>query len=228
MADALADEFNCRPPVPIYNAFRWSDRRALDGTMEDRRNRELPSIHWYSQTLGRGRGLEQLFDALPHVRHSAEIHLRGTPVSGFRDWLLSHLPESWRSRVFVHGLVSNNELLSRISEHDIGFAGEAKYCRNRDLTVTNKILHYLLGGLAVVASDTAGQREIAEQASSAVFLFPSGESERLAEQLNLLLSSRHRLQAAKEAALHAAESLFCWEKVAPRLIESVTHALQKS
>jgi len=46
-------------------------------------------------------------------------------------------------------------LLSRIAEHDIGFAGEMKHCRSRDLTVTNKILQYLLAGIAVVAGNMA-------------------------------------------------------------------------
>lgn len=228
MADALVSEFNCRPPVPIYNAFPWSDRRKLDGKLKDGKNRELPSIHWYSQTLGPGRGLEELFDALPNVRHSVEVHLRGNPVNGFHEWLASRLSEMWRSRVFVHDLVSNDELLSRISEHDIGFAGEMKYCRSRDLTVTNKILHYLLGGLAVVASDTAGQKEIARQASSAVFLYPTGAPVKLADQLNLLLGEPDRLKEAKAAALRAAESLFCWERVSPPLLESLTRALGRA
>ena len=44
--------------------------------------------------------------------------------------------------MFVHPVVHNDELLSRIAEHDIGFAGEMKYCQSRDLTVTNKIFTF--------------------------------------------------------------------------------------
>jgi glycosyltransferase involved in cell wall biosynthesis len=221
MSEALAKEYDCHPPTVIYNAFPWADRQKLDGLFKDRKNRSVPTIHWYSQTLGHGRGLEDLFAALPHVQYPLEIHLRGKPVSGFREWLQERLPENWRSRVFVHDLVSNDELLSRIAEHDIGFAGEQKNSRSRDLTVTNKILHYLLAGLAVVASDTAGQKEIAEQAASAVFVYPSGDSQKLAEQLNLLLGSSERLRAAKAAALRAAEEKLCWEKEASRLVSAI-------
>ena len=116
--------------------------------------RQLRSIHWYSQTIGPGRGLEDLLAALPHLEHVAEVHLRGQPVVDFNAWLSVRVPQAWRHRVFVHSLVPNEQLLSRIAEHDIGFAGEMKYCKSRDLTITNKILHYLLAGLAVVASDT--------------------------------------------------------------------------
>ena len=184
-----------------------------------------PSIHWYSQTLGQGRGLEDLLASLPHIKHAVEIHLRGQSTNDFQEWLRKRLPEAWRARVFVHDLISNDELLSRIAEHDIGFAGEMKYCRSRDLTVTNKILHYLLAGLAVVASDTVGQCEVAEQACGAVRIYPSGDPQALAEKLNALLASTDELQSAKAAALKAAEQTFCWERQSPVLLQSVNSAL---
>lgn len=225
MSEALAREYGCPAPAVVYNAFLWSDRKSLDGLLKDRKDRSMLSIHWYSQPLGLGRGLEDLFGALPHLKHEVEIHLRGKPVAGFDDWLASRVPEVWRKRIFVHRLVSNGELLSRIAEHDIGFAGEMKYCRSRDLTVTNKILHYLLGGLAVVASDTAGQREVAAQANGAILLYPSGNAALLAERLNELLGKPDRLGAAKAAALRAAEQTFCWEKCAVPLVQSVERAM---
>ena len=225
MSEALAKEYGCRPPIVIYNAFPWADRATLDGKIKDRGDRTVPSLHWYSQTLGQGRGLEELFAALPHVRHPLEIHLRGHPVSGFQGWLQERLPENWRSCVFVHNLVSNDELLSRIAEHDIGFAGEQKYALNKELTISNKILHYLLAGLAVVASDTAGQREVAEQADGAVRLYPSGDVGALAARLNEWLENPGSLAAAKAAALRAAENTFCWEHQVPALFQSVKNAL---
>jgi glycosyltransferase involved in cell wall biosynthesis len=224
MSEALAREYGCHPRAVIYNAFPWADRQKLDGQFKDRRDRTVSSLYWYSQTLGHGRGLEELFAALPHIQYPLQIHLRGQPVSGFQEWLAARLPENWRSRVFAHGLVSNDELLSRIAEHDIGFAGEMKYCRSRDLTVTNKILHYLLAGLAVVASDTAGQREVADQAHGAVRIYPSGDSLALAAQLNALLASAEELQTAKAAALKAAEQTYCWEHQVPVLLSSINQS----
>ena len=225
MSTALTNHYGCEPPKVIYNAFPWSDREELDGQFIDRENLKVPTIHWYSQTLGPGRGLEELVAALPHVQGPVEVHLRGQSAEGFGDWLRSKLPEDWQSRVFIHGLVSNSELLSRIAEHDIGFAGELDYCRSRNLTVTNKILHYLLAGLAVVASDTAGQREIARQAGDAVRLYRSNDPRALARELNTLLTSPTELKSAKSAALAAAEQTFCWERQVPKLLHSVENAL---
>lgn len=226
MAEALALEYRCEAPVVIYNAFPWSDRETIDGLIKDRNNPQLRSLHWYSQTLGRGRGLEDLIAALPLLESDLEIHLRGKPTPDFRE-LLAKVPATWRNRVFVHDLVSNDELLSRVAEHDIGFAGEQKYCRSRDLTVTNKILHYLLAGLAVVASDTSGQREVADQAKGAVLIYRAGEPGDLASQLNELLSAPNALEKAKEAALAAARRTFCWEQQAPKLLGDVEAAMAK-
>jgi len=225
MSEALAREYACALPTVLYNAFPWADRKELDGTIKDRRECGVPSVHWYSQTLGPGRGLEDLFAALQHMKHTCEVHLRGIPLAGFNEWLTFAVPAQWRSRVYVHGLVSNEELLSRIAEHDIGLAGEMKHCRSRNLTVTNKILHYLLAGLAVVASDTAGQREVAAQAPKAIRLYPSGNARALAEELDTLLSSGSELRTARTAALAAAERTFCWERQAPTLLSSIETAL---
>lgn len=228
MSGALARAYGCPLPVVIYNAFQRSDRSSLDCRLKDRRDERIPSIHWYSQTIGRGRGLEDLLAALPQLEHETEIHLRGDPVPGFDNWLSARVPESWRHRVFIHGLVQNEELLSRISEHDIGFAGEMKFCNSRDLTITNKILHYLLAGLAVVASDTAGQQEVAERAPGAVLLYPSGDTCALAARLNALLESKERLTVAKTAALRAAEQTFSWEEQEKVLLPSIMHAIGSS
>ena len=225
MSVALAREFGCPQPTIVYNAFPWFYRESIDRLSEDRRDRTLPSIHWFSQTLGHGRGLEDLIAALPLLKHEAEVHLRGKQITGFDSWLADRVPEAWRGRIVVHGLVSNAELLSRITEHDIGFAGETPLIRNKDLTVSNKILYYLLAGLAVVASDTAGQREVAVQAPGGVLLYPSGDAPALAAQLNTLLGSVDVLRQAKSAALVAAKETFCWERQEKALLESINPAL---
>jgi glycosyltransferase involved in cell wall biosynthesis len=228
MSAALAEAYECRAPAVVYNAFAWEQRQWIDGLQKDRRDARLPSLHWFSQTLGQGRGLEDLFAALPFLRHKIEIHLRGVPTVGFESWLMARVPAAWRDSIFIHDLVSSTELLSRIAEHDIGFAGEMKYCRSRDLTITNKILQYLLGGLAVVASDTAGHLEVARHAPDAVFTYPSGNAEALARRINELLESPEKLSHAKTSALRAAQKFFCWERQEDDFLETITRALERN
>jgi glycosyltransferase involved in cell wall biosynthesis len=178
--------------------------------------------------LDQAEGLEDLLHALPDLTGEVEIHLRGVSSAGFETWLSGSVSPDWKNRIFLHPLVSNDELLSRIAEHDIGFAGEMKYCRSRDLTVTNKILYYLLGGLAVVASDTSGQREIAVESPEAVLIYRSGDAQELAERLNALLCSPERLRLAKAASLRAAKGAFCWERQEVALLDAVERALARA
>ncbi len=225
MSDALAAAYGGKAPVAIYNAFPWAGRPARAGGRRDRRDPALPSISWYSQTLGPGRGIEDLIAALPLLNGKAELHLRGRAIPGMEAWIRSRLPEALRQRVFVHPLAANDELALHINEHDIGFAGELPYCRNKELTVSNKILQYLLGGLAVVASATAGQREVAVAAPGAVALYAPGNVPALADALDGFLQSPDKLGQAKGAAVQAAQQTFCWEKQEPVLLDAVTAAL---
>jgi len=225
MSEALVREFGCRGPAVVYNAFPWSDRESIDGRSKDRLDHNLPSIHWFSQTIGCDRGLDDLLTALPLLKHKAQVHLRGKVTDEIRVWLKSRVPESWRQRVVIHEAVPNSELLSRISEHDIGLASEIPGIRNKDLTVSNKILYYLLGGLAVLASDTAGQREVATQAPGAIFVYPSGDASALALNLDNLLASKNALAEAKRCSLDAARRTFCWERQEGTLLSLINRSL---
>jgi len=226
MSRALVEAYGSRPPVVVYNAFPWSERAAIDGRLVDRKDRSRPSIHWYSQSLGPGRGLEELAAALRDLDVEAEIHLRGRPVPGFLESLRSAIPEIWRARTFFHDLVPNGELLSRIAEHDLGYAGEIPISRSRDLTVTNKILHYLLAGFAVVASDTAGQREIGARSGGALALYPTGSLAGLAAAVRSLAGSPAAVRSARADAIEAAKNHFCWESQEPAFLASVQRCFQ--
>jgi|688.fasta_scaffold234358_2 glycosyltransferase involved in cell wall biosynthesis len=234
MADSLAREYGCPRPTRIYNVFpapklnvpepRDRGARARSLTGEPSRGRSAVSIHWFSQTIGPGRGLEELFAALEAWPDGFEVHLRGN-LGGYEGWLQSVIPSALRRKVFVHALVSSEDLPERIAEHDIGFAGELTSIRSRDLTATNKIFQYLQSGLAVVASDTAGQREVAAAAPDAVHLYRSGDRSDLQRSLRNWLESPDELAASKAAAREVAVAKFCWEKEKLRLLDAVAAAV---
>jgi glycosyltransferase involved in cell wall biosynthesis len=225
MSSALASTYSCKPPAAIYNVFPWKDRKSLDNKIKDRVNHLVPSLHWFSQTVGPGRGLEDLFSALPMLSIACEIHIRGNVSTQDRKWLNSLIPLDWKSRVLLHPVVHNDELLSRIAEHDVGLALEPVHPRNKDLTASNKIFAYLLAGLAVVGTNTGGHTEVATQAPGAVFLYKAGDAADLAKCTHKLLFDKQSVADARKAALLAAEQIFCWERVSPRLIESVRAAV---
>jgi hypothetical protein len=82
-------------------------------------------------------------------------------------------------------------------------------------------------GLTAIVSDTAGQREVAEQAPDAVLLWPSGDASALAVHIDTPLGRPKTLQRTRAAALQAAERLFCWERQEEVLLEAVARALHR-
>jgi glycosyltransferase involved in cell wall biosynthesis len=233
MAEALAEAYQAPKPTVIYNSFPWAEREQIDHQKRDRQNLNLPSLHWFSQTIGPGRGIETLFQALPHLTISVEIHLRGNYPESARQWLEPLVPPEWRvkrsypegNRLLIHPTVPNAELLSRIAEHDIGLSLESTDIPSRNLTVTNKLFQYLQAGLAVIATETAGAREVLSQCPTSGRLISSNNPVALAQALKDLLGTPERLTAAKAASLQATKEQFCWEKQAKSLLSTAELAL---
>lgn len=227
LASALATTYGSPKPTVIYNAFPWADREALDLLNKDRGGSSRSSLHWVSQTIGPGRGLETLCQALLQLTEPVDVHLRGNCSPATESWLYNLFPSEIGHSLFLHQLVPPCELLSRIGEHDIGLALEQNQPESRNLTVTNKILHYLLAGLAVIATDTLGQAEVAATAPQAVKLCAS-DVDSLANQLKALIGNPTALAKAKVAALKAARVDFSWESQVPILLDRVNASLQPS
>ncbi|HEY5552671.1 MAG TPA: glycosyltransferase [Opitutaceae bacterium] len=224
LANALANDSDTLAPAIVYNVFPWAERNPSDAA-SDRRDTSVPSIHWFSQTIGPGRGLEGFFAAMPKILFPCEVHLRGQIAAAGGKELLETIPEDWRDRVHYHPTVDNEELPGRIAGHDIGLALETDTIPSRDLTVTNKLFQYLLGGLAVVASSTQGQREIAARTGRAIHLLPPGNTDAIAAVINSLLADRALLDASKRDALDSAQREFCWEKQSAAVVAEAARAL---
>ncbi len=241
MADALVKAYRCRRPTVIRNVFPQKDRETLDQKWKDRpgmakwipkndpktaRPQEAPvSIHWFSQTIGPGRGLKTLFQALDGLEGNWELHLRGN-LKGYEKWLEGVCPAGVRVRLKVHGLVKNEDLLSRIAEHDFGFAGELSEPPSRNLTITNKFFQYLQAGLAVVASNTAGQKEAASEAGGGVGLYSYGDTDELKRILNSLIGKSGEMAIRRGQAWNAGARL-CWENELQKLIEAINKTLER-
>jgi glycosyltransferase involved in cell wall biosynthesis len=225
LAQGLAKAYHAPQPAVIYNAFPRSERSQIDHQKRDHQNLNLPSVHWFSQTIGPGRGLETLFQSLSYINIPLEIHLRGNYPESSRQWLESLVPPGWCDRLFIHPTVPNSELLSRIAEHDIGLALECNEIPSRNLTVTNKLFQYLQAGLAVIATDTDGQREILSQYPALGRLVSNDNPIALAQAINELLCEPDKLNAAKVASLEAFKEKFSWEQQSDKLSQLIANTL---
>ena len=225
MADAIASEYSVSKPAVIYNTFHLADRDDLDNKTLDRRDRNKLSLHWYSHSVGPGRGLETLFKALLKVEVPLELHIRGHyPDSAKKifDPMISALKN--RS-VFFHDRVPPNELLSRIAEHDVGLALEPSDVKSTDLTVSNKLLQSILAGVAVIATDTTGQREVMSEWCSSEQLVSVSDVDELANTITMYATDRDTLAERKSRSLKIAEHKLNFEYQSATLITLLEKAL---
>jgi glycosyltransferase involved in cell wall biosynthesis len=227
LSKALSEAYESSPPTVIYNSFPLEERLLVDEKILDRQETSLPSIIWFSQTVGPGRGLEQLLAALQKVEYPFEIHIRGTPRKGYKETLLRELPKEVTRHTYFHPQVPQDELLSRLSEHDIGFCGELSECRSRDLTITNKALEYLRAGLAMIASDTAGHKEVASLVPTGVYIYQQNNFSSLQSVLNKLLGDDNALKRAKEASKKGMEADMDWRKSEAIIVELAHQFLEQ-
>jgi glycosyltransferase involved in cell wall biosynthesis len=151
-----------------------------------------------------------------------ELHLRGSISPQHRAQLEARAARlGVARRLFLWPQAPPPELVSLAAQHDIGLALELGATRSRRIAVTNKLLVYLLAGIAVAATDIPGQRGILDAAPGAGFLYPPGDTAALAAGLESLLAN---LANAKAAARMAGERRFNWEAEAPRLVRYLAEA----
>lgn len=223
MADGLAQKHHCTKPIVLRNVFPLQATSRVDRKDYD----APPRFIWFSQTIGPGRGLELFLSAWMRTKNPSSIHLLGDERPGYCDMLRQLLPPERRSQLHHLPLVSPNELPETLAKFDIGLALEPNWPLNRDVTISNKIFQYLNAGLAVIATDTAGQSEVLRAAPDCGLLVKAGETTQLAADLDNLIGDRSRLRTMQLAARNAAEATFCWEKESLGLLTAVDQALTR-
>ena len=153
------------------------------------------------------------------------LYLLGDEKPGYRQKLLSLVPPERRELLRFLLLVPPDKLPDKLAEFDIGLALEVPWPLNRDITISNKIFQYMNAGLAVVATNTAGQAEAMQAAPNAGLLVAAHETTIKAQRLTELVTDGPRLRQMQTASRRAAETQFCWEREQYRLLTAVDRAL---
>jgi glycosyltransferase involved in cell wall biosynthesis len=214
-----------RDPVLVNNVFPLSMRpeshrlTALAGPL---------SVYWFSQTIGPGRGLEAVIQAMSRLEDGrVELHLRGVPISSYAS-ALKRLAASVglrAERLVFHPPAPPGEMVRLAAAYDVGLAGEPGSPQNNDLAVSNKLFTYLLAGNAILASRTTGQRELLEQATGSGTLYDPGNVDAIESALRTWSDDRAALDAARVASWQWGTVRYNWEAEEPRLLEAVRGVL---
>lgn len=207
-----------KPPEVIYNGFSIQERKNLP-TYEPKARQPPIKFAWISQTIGPGRGLESFIQNIGETGIPAELHLAGNP----RKEYLLHLENTVRTftnlALHLHPIMPPHQILGWLHHYHVGIACDLSTPESRNLTVTNKILHYLLAGLPVIASNTAGHKEIADACQNTV-LIPSHSEELKQTLMEWFDGGVNSIEIQRKAWFDGEK--FCWEHESQKLEKLVS------
>jgi glycosyltransferase involved in cell wall biosynthesis len=225
--DWLVRRYGIAPPTLIRNVPPRSEAPAAT-SLGYPDTRSYISLYWFSISIGPQRGLEDAVRALPHLKVPAILHVRGRMLPAyepvFRE-LIASLGVT--DRVVVHDLAKPQDVIRAAAEHDIGLVLTQPCCINHELAVPNKIYAYMMAGLAVGATVTAGHRS-ALAGIDAGFEYSPGDHEALAAQINALALDPGALHACRERAFRAASSRWNWDVEQRLLVDVIEQAIDQS
>lgn len=222
MAKALQAVYQSKfKPFIIYNSFPQQHLVYKHHTQVINNNRF--QIAWTSRTVGPNRGIETFLSAAKLIREPLDFHLIGECSSSYRSFLENEFPFSKGHQLIFHDFVNHDELLPMLSEFDAGLAIEQYEPDSRNTTVTNKILQYLQAGLQVLATDTAGQKEISEHFPLSVKTVKSNDAQSWAYAIEQMI--QHKKNFNQEEQLNQFETFFSWQKQEEKLKKLINQYL---
>ncbi len=208
IAAAYEEKYGVRP-VTVNNVFPLPDEPPASAATEGGPLR----LHWFSQQVGPGRGLEDVVRAAGLLGRPLVLTLLGGQddrgyVAALRALAASAAPAL---RLELPGTRPPDEMVSACRGADVGLALETGQTPNRQLCLTNKVFTYLLAGLAVAVTDTPGQRELAADLGEGAVLYRPGDAAALAAGLKRWADDRPALLRAQRACWEAACRRWYWE-----------------
>ena len=222
IAAAFKERYGCGMTT-ILNSFGSEpaiDRRRLDQAF----SKEHPAkLYWFSQTIGHGRGLEQVIDALALVKTPVRLQLRGFAGERYREELTTRVK---RANVALDLLdpADPDDMVKLAAEADIGLSLEQREPGNRNLCLTNKVFVYIAAGIPQLLSRTAAQESLATDIGAAGLLVDLEDAAGTAQKLDAFLSSPAQLQSAR-AETASAQERFGWPVEKAKLVEAFRRAL---
>src|SRR5262249_1823514 len=170
ISEAYAEKYGVTPTT-IHNTFsiRRSDDGAAPGSGPLR-------VYWFSQTIGSGRGLEDVVRAAGEVAAPIELHLRGRGTADYIATLRALRADvASNLRMVVHDPAPPDEMVALAQRYDAGLSCEEPGVLNHRLCLGNKIVTYLAAGIPVVLSRTPAQAALAGELGDGAIAYDHGD-----------------------------------------------------
>ena len=220
ISDAYAARYGFEPPLSLLNVFplRQQPAHRIGKKSESLR------LYWFSQTIGRHRGLEDVVRAMGRNNANGyELHLQGVWQPGYQEFICKLASECGvrKEAIVSHGPGLPDDMPRLASEFDVGLSLEQPLSENRNLCLSNKIFTYLLAGNAIVATNTVAQSRLAKSISEAVKVYPPGDIDGLASILDMWRNDRASLEKFRLNAWRAGHEQYNWDSEKKKFLERI-------
>ncbi|MEH2197160.1 glycosyltransferase [Nostoc sp.] len=212
---------------PILNVFPLAEAPATTERQQGDRVGSEPSLYWFSQTIGPGRGLESILHAMGQMQTPVRLHLRGIPIPGYSEQLMQLAQEvGVGDRLHLLPPAPTAQMARLASCHDVGLSLELTQPLNRAICLTNKIFVYLLAGLPILMSLTPAQQEFAKQLGEVALLVNINDSAAVAKTLDNLLSNPAKLEIIRTQAWKFGQKIYNWDVKQQNFLQVVERVLR--
>jgi hypothetical protein len=216
-------------PTTLLNVFPLSQAPTVPALPKSITEDNPATFYWFSQTVGRGRGLENVIRIMGEMRTPTEMHLRG--------FVSPEYAEALRRAARAAGLRrpirflepgSPNEMARLAAGADIGLSVEEGSPLNKDICLPNKIFVYILAGIPQLLSSTTAQKALAAELPDAVILADMARTRETATQLDAFFSDPERVARSRNSAWNLSRTRFNWDAEKEILIRLVGGVLAQN
>jgi glycosyltransferase involved in cell wall biosynthesis len=181
-------------------------------------------LFWFSQKIGKGRGVEEIIKAIGKAKAiPTELHLLGLHDNSTVTYFKHLIAEEGldEEQVTFYAPVSPDEIFSLARNFHIGMATETGEPYNRDICLTNKIFTYIQAGLPVIASDTAAQHDLLQRFPGVGKLYRKKDVDSLGRAIQSLGESPESLENFRKACRIAGENELNWALEGRKLLSLI-------
>lgn len=211
-------------PITINNVFPFS----LIQEHQAETNIEGLNVFWFSQTIGKKRGIEDAIKAIGSLKQTdIKLSLLGKINDADKSYFI-HISEKAgldkKQLIFIPP-IPPDEIFKVANNYDIGLALEPGFCLNNDIALSNKIFAYLISGLTVIASETTAQKKFLNDYPEVGRTYRIGAVEELANLISMYYYDRNLLYKAKLASSALAKEKMNWEVESKKFIDLIHKTL---
>ncbi len=213
-------------PATLLNVFPQSQAPAAPQPPKAITDESPAIFYWFSQTIGPGRGLEDVVRVMGAMRTPSELHLRGFVSPGYARVLQeAALASGLRRPIRFLDPGSPNEMARLAAAADLGLSVEVATPFNKDVCLPNKDFVYILAGIPQLLSTTSAQSALAAELGDAGILADMGRTAETASRLDAFFSDPGRVAGARAAAWSLGRTRFNWDIEKKILVRLVNGAL---